>query len=136
MEAFIFQSAGIKIMTTGRWTFKAGNDFSGLRREMTTNIRRPTGNSILITGTGPRAKFSVSIDVFRGFTLTPVFGFRDDEYLLDPTREVGLTRDRSRTMGIEAGWLVDPNTRVLVSYMNEPRSQVITSAGRTSRRSP
>ena len=76
-----------------------------------------------------KGQFSVSIDVFRGFTLTPVFGFRDDEYLLDPTREVGLTRDRSRTMGIEAGWLVDPNTRVLVSYMNEPRSQVITSAG-------
>jgi hypothetical protein len=62
-------------------------------------------------------------------TITPTFGFRDDIYLLDPTKEVGLNRDRSRFMGVEAGWLVDPSTRVLLSYMNEPRSQVITSAG-------
>ena len=76
-----------------------------------------------------KGQFSVAIDVLRGVTITPVFGFRQDEYLLNPATEVGLTRDRSKTMGIEAGWLMDPNTRFLVSYMNEPRSQVITSAG-------
>lgn len=76
-----------------------------------------------------KGQFSVSIDVLRGVTITPVFGFRQDEYLLNAATEVGLTRDRSRTMGIEAGWLMDANTRFLVSYMNEPRSQVITSAG-------
>jgi MtrB/PioB family decaheme-associated outer membrane protein len=78
-----------------------------------------------------KGQFSVAIDVLRGVTITPVFGFRQDEYLLNQATEVGLTRDRSKTMGIEAGWLVDANTRFLVSYMNEPRSQVITSAGQS-----
>ena len=67
--------------------------------------------------------------MFRGVTLTPVFGFRNDEYHLNPTTEVGLNNYRSRFMGIEAAWFIDPNTRFLFSYMNEPRSQVITSAG-------
>lgn len=76
-----------------------------------------------------KGKFSVAIDVFRGVTLTPVFGFQNDEYHLNPTTEVGLNNYRSRTMGIEAAWFIDHNTRFLFSYMNEPRSQVITSAG-------
>jgi MtrB/PioB family decaheme-associated outer membrane protein len=76
-----------------------------------------------------KGQFSISIDVIRGLTLTPTIGWRNDDYNLDPTREVGLNRDHSRTIGIEAGWLVNSNTRLLASYMNEPRSQLITSAG-------
>ena len=67
--------------------------------------------------------------MIHGLTLTPTFGWRNDDYNLNPTREVGLNRDHAKTMGIEAGYLVGANTRLLFSYMNEPRSQLITSAG-------
>jgi Putative outer membrane beta-barrel porin, MtrB/PioB len=40
-----------------------------------------------------------------------------------------LNSDHSRAMGIEASYLWNADTRFLFSYMNEPRSQVITSAG-------
>jgi len=74
-------------------------------------------------------KFSVSVDVLRGLTVTPTFSYRDDNYLIMPWTQEGLNRDKSTTMGIEAAYLMDANTRFLFSYMNEPRSQVITSAG-------
>jgi MtrB/PioB family decaheme-associated outer membrane protein len=76
-----------------------------------------------------KGQFSIAVDVLRGLTVTPNVTYRDDNYLISPYFEEGLNRDRAWTFGIDASYLVNPDTRVLFSYLNEPRSQIVTSAG-------
>ncbi|MGB8398908.1 MtrB/PioB family decaheme-associated outer membrane protein [Bradyrhizobium sp.] len=76
-----------------------------------------------------RAQASLAVDVVRNVTLTPTFSFRDDRYLLNPATEVGLQFDRAVSAGMELAWVVSPDTKLVVSYMNDRQKQLISSAG-------
>jgi hypothetical protein len=51
----------------------------------------------------------------------------NDQYLLDPTREVGLNCYKTVGAGVDLAWVFGPGTRLLLSYMNERRNQQIPS---------
>jgi MtrB/PioB family decaheme-associated outer membrane protein len=75
-----------------------------------------------------RAQASLAVDVIHNVTLTPTISFRDDQYLLNPATEVGLQFDRAVSAGVELAWVVNPDTRLMVSYMNDHQKQMISSA--------
>ncbi len=68
------------------------------------------------------AKLSVPIDVVRGLTVTPTFGYQDDNYSISAT-EVGLTRLQAVKSGVELAYAFNPDTTFLVGYMNEQYRQ-------------
>jgi MtrB/PioB family decaheme-associated outer membrane protein len=78
-----------------------------------------------------RAQASLAVDVVPNVTLTPTLSFRDDQYLLNPTTEVGLQFDRAVSAGAELAWIVSPDTKLMVSYMNDRQKQMISSAGQS-----
>ena len=63
-------------------------------------------------------KFQVAIDVLRGLTVTPTFGYQDDDYSISAT-EAGLTRSQSIKSGVEVAYAISPGTNILFAYMNE-----------------
>jgi MtrB/PioB family decaheme-associated outer membrane protein len=63
-------------------------------------------------------KFQVAIDVLRGLTVTPTFGYQDDNYSISAT-EVGLSRLQSVKTGVEVAYAINPGTNILFAYMNE-----------------
>ena len=63
-------------------------------------------------------KFQVAIDVLRGLTVTPTFGYQDDNYSISAT-EVGLSRLQSVKSGVEVAYAISPGTNILFAYMNE-----------------
>ena len=67
-------------------------------------------------------KFSFAIDVLRGLTVTPTFGYQDDNYSISAT-EAGLTRSQSIKAGVEVAYAYNPWTTVLLAYMNEKYRQ-------------
>jgi MtrB/PioB family decaheme-associated outer membrane protein len=76
-----------------------------------------------------KGQLSVAVDVLPTLTVTPTVGWKLDDYRLNPNIEEGLQRDHSWNAGVEVGYLITPDTRLLFSYMNEQHSQIITSAG-------
>jgi len=76
-----------------------------------------------------RAQASLAVDVVRNVTVTPTIAFRDDRYLLNPATQVGLNFDRAVSAGVEVAWVLSPDTKFMVSYMNDQQKQLITSAG-------
>jgi MtrB/PioB family decaheme-associated outer membrane protein len=75
-----------------------------------------------------RAQASLAVDVFRNVTLTPTVSIRDDNYLLNPATEVGLNSDKAISAGVELAWMMSPDTKFIMSYMQDRQQQVITSA--------
>jgi MtrB/PioB family decaheme-associated outer membrane protein len=69
-------------------------------------------------------KFSVAVDVLRGLTVTPTFGYQEDNYSISPT-EAGLSRSQSVKAGVEVAYAFNPYTTVLLAYMNEQYRQQI-----------
>lgn len=67
-------------------------------------------------------KFSVAVDLIKGLTVTPTFGYQDDNYSIS-SNDVGLTRSQSLKSGIEFAYVVSPGTTLLLSYMNEQYRQ-------------
>jgi MtrB/PioB family decaheme-associated outer membrane protein len=67
-------------------------------------------------------KYSVSIDVARGLTITPTFGYQDDNYSISAT-EAGLVRSQSIKTGVEMAFTFNPATTLLLAYMNEQYRQ-------------
>jgi MtrB/PioB family decaheme-associated outer membrane protein len=63
-------------------------------------------------------KFQVAIDVARGLTVTPTFGYQDDNYSISAT-EAGLTRLQAIKSGVEVAYAINPGTNILFAYMNE-----------------
>jgi MtrB/PioB family decaheme-associated outer membrane protein len=63
-------------------------------------------------------KFQVAIDVLRGLTVTPTFGYQDDNYSISAT-EAGLTRLQSVKGGVEVAYAISPGVNILFAYMNE-----------------
>ena len=56
--------------------------------------------------------------MLRGLTVTPTFGYQDDNYSISAT-EAGLTRLQSIKSGVEVAYAISPGTTVLFAYMNE-----------------
>ena len=69
-----------------------------------------------------KGQFSVAIDVIRGLTVTPTFGYQVDDYSISAT-ELGLSRSQAVRAGIELAYAVNPSTTFLLSYMNEQYQQ-------------
>jgi MtrB/PioB family decaheme-associated outer membrane protein len=67
-------------------------------------------------------KFQVAIDVLRGLTVTPTFGYQDDNYSISAT-EVGLSRLQAIKSGVEVAYAIGPGTNILFAYMNEYNRQ-------------
>jgi MtrB/PioB family decaheme-associated outer membrane protein len=67
-------------------------------------------------------RFSVAVDVLRGLTVTPTFGYQDDNYSISAT-EAGLSRSQSIKSGVEVAYALNPYTTFLVAYMNEQYRQ-------------
>jgi MtrB/PioB family decaheme-associated outer membrane protein len=78
-----------------------------------------------------RGQFFVDIDVFDGVTVTPTLGLRNDDFKINNLTEEGMKQDHSLDAGVEASYLMGPDTRFLFSYMHEHHSQIIKSAGNT-----
>jgi MtrB/PioB family decaheme-associated outer membrane protein len=78
-----------------------------------------------------KAQASLAVDVVPNVTLTPTLSYRDDRYLLDPATEVGLQFDRAVSAGVELAWVVSPDTKFMLSYMNDRQKQMISSAGQS-----
>ncbi len=78
-----------------------------------------------------KAQLSVAVDLLPGVTVTPTFGWRNDNFKLGDLTEEGLKSDRSYSAGVELAYLVNPDTKFLFSYMNEHQNQVVKSAGGT-----
>ena len=79
-----------------------------------------------------KGQLSLSIDVIRGLTVTPTLGWQLDDYHLNSRTEEGLNSDHSWSAGIEAAYLVGPDTRLLFAYMSEQHNQLISSDGQTN----
>lgn len=69
-----------------------------------------------------KGQFSVAVDVVRGLTVTPTFGYQEDWYSLSAV-EVGMTRQQSIKSGVELAYAFTPGTTFLLSYMNEQSRQ-------------
>lgn len=67
-------------------------------------------------------KYSIAIDLQPGFTVTPTFGYQEDNYSISST-EVGLVRSQVIKSGVELAYVFNPWTTFLVSYMNEQYRQ-------------
>ena len=67
-------------------------------------------------------KFSVSVDVMRGLTVTPTLGYQDDSYSIS-SAEAGLVRSQSIKSGVEVAYAINPTTNIMVAYMNEQYRQ-------------
>jgi MtrB/PioB family decaheme-associated outer membrane protein len=82
-------------------------------------------------------KFQVAIDVLRGLTVTPTFGYQDDNYSISAT-EVGLSRFQSVKSGVEVAYAIGPGTNILFAYMNEYNRQNLkfTTANATTALTP
>jgi MtrB/PioB family decaheme-associated outer membrane protein len=76
-----------------------------------------------------KARFSVSVDVMRNLTVTPTFGLQYDNFKLNQATEVGLLNDRAWNAGVDLSYVMSPQTKLLLAYMYENRSQVVSSAG-------
>ena len=79
-----------------------------------------------------KGKFAVDIDLVRGLTISPTFGFQYDDYGTNPGLwQSGLNQDHAYNAGIEAFYRMNPNTGILFSYMYEDHRQLIYSSGTT-----
>ena len=60
----------------------------------------------------------MAVDVLRGLTVTPTFGYQDDNYSISAT-EAGLVCSQSIKTGVELAYALNPTTTFIVAYMNE-----------------
>ena len=78
-----------------------------------------------------RTQASLAVDLLPSVTVTPTVSYKDDRYLLDPATEVGLQFDRAVSAGVELAWVISPDTKLVMSYMNDHQKQMISSAGQS-----
>src|SRR5258708_28210888 len=74
-----------------------------------------------------KGQFSVAIDLIRGLTVPPTCAITNDDYLLDPN-QVGLTRNHSTHAGVELAYVLNPDTTLLFSYMNDRYDQQLRAS--------
>jgi MtrB/PioB family decaheme-associated outer membrane protein len=88
--------------------------FSPAYRQMTIDNRRRW-----------KANLFADVVVTDELTITPTFQYQDDFYGLNPNNELGLRDSRSWNAGIEATYLLNPNTAFSVSYLREYYTQLL-----------
>jgi len=72
-----------------------------------------------------KANFAVDVVVVRGVTITPTFKYKDENYGVNPLNQQGLEDSRSWSGGIDATYVVNPNTSIMVGYMREFYTQLL-----------
>ncbi len=72
-----------------------------------------------------KANFAVDVVVLPGVTLTPTFKYKDENYGVDPISQQGLQDSRSWSGGIDATYVVNPDTSIMVGYMREYYTQLL-----------
>ena len=83
-----------------------------------------------------KGQLSLGVDLIRGFTVTPIFGWRNDDFGLNPPADAGLQHSHSWNTGVEVAHVVNPDTRLLFSYMYEHQSQLVASCSTISGSNP
>jgi MtrB/PioB family decaheme-associated outer membrane protein len=66
-----------------------------------------------------KANVSADIVVVDGVTVTPTFKYENANYDVDPLTQQGLDESRKWTGGVDATYLINPDTSVMVGYMYE-----------------
>src|SRR5262249_23391396 len=78
-----------------------------------------------------RAQASLAVVLVRNLTLTPTLSVRADQYPLgSPTRARLHFAERNHAAAELAG-VLSPDTKILLSYMNDRQKQLISSAGQS-----
>jgi MtrB/PioB family decaheme-associated outer membrane protein len=72
-----------------------------------------------------KANFAVDVVAVRGLTLTPTFKYRDENYGVDPANQQGLQDSRSWSGGLDATYVINSNTSVMIGYMREYYTQLL-----------
>jgi len=83
-----------------------------------------------------QAKFSVDWEALPRLTITPTAGLLYDDYSVDPASQLGLNTSHMWQAGIEANYLANPDTTVLVSYMFQHYRQFLTTSTATGTGNP
>ncbi|HXZ21292.1 MAG TPA: MtrB/PioB family decaheme-associated outer membrane protein [Pseudolabrys sp.] len=79
-----------------------------------------------------KANVFMDIVVVPGLTITPNFKYQDDHYGLNPAIQMGLTDARSWDAGIDAIYIINPSTSVMVGYTRDFLTQTLYGNTSTS----
>ena len=103
--------------SAGGTTIGASPDYAAAYRQIFLDNRNRT-----------QAKFQADVDLVPTFTVSPTFGLKNDDYLLNPLYEEGVLSDHSWYAGVDVAYAIDPDTNLLVTYLYEHHSQVISNS--------
>ncbi len=79
-----------------------------------------------------KANFAVDIVVAPRLTITPTFKYQDDDYGLNPQNESGLRDSRSWNGGVDATYVVNPDTSFMAGYVREYYTRLLYGISSTS----
>ena len=79
-----------------------------------------------------KANFALDVVVARGLTVTPTFKYQDDYYPDVNGVTLGLQDSKSWSAGIDATYVINPDTSVSVGYMYENYAQLLYGSSSTS----
>jgi len=75
-----------------------------------------------------KANVAVDLVVLRGLTVTPTFKYQNDSYpSVDGVTTLGMEYSRSMSAGIDATYVINPDTSIMVGYMRERYHQLLDS---------
>ena len=95
------------------------NQFPGT--SATNSFKFNPAYQVLMVDNRERWKANVAMDivVVPGLTVTPNFKYQDDYYGLNAPLQLGLTDARSWDAGIDATYVINPQTSVMVGYTRD-----------------
>ena len=72
-----------------------------------------------------KANIAVDMVIFPNVTLTPTFKYKDENYGVNPVNQQGLEDSRSWSAGLDATYVINPDTSIMVGYMREYYTQLL-----------
>jgi MtrB/PioB family decaheme-associated outer membrane protein len=91
-----------------------------------SELYNPTYRQLMIDDRDTwKANVSMDLVAFHNFTLTPTLKYQEMKYGVDPLVQQGLQDSRKWATGIDAIYLINPDTSVMVGYMYERGSSVL-----------
>jgi|NGEPerStandDraft_6_1074524.scaffolds.fasta_scaffold10348_2 MtrB/PioB family decaheme-associated outer membrane protein len=72
-----------------------------------------------------KANLAVDMVIFPSVTLTPTFKYKDENYSVNPQNQQGLEDSRSWSAGLDATYVINPDTSIMVGYMREYYTQLM-----------
>jgi hypothetical protein len=72
-----------------------------------------------------KANIAVDMVIFPNVTLTPTFKYKDENYGVNPVNQQGLEDSRSWSAGLDATYVINPDTSIMAGYMREYYTQLL-----------